>query len=155
MADKKKDIYKSAEETIFDEPVGAYIAESFRQFGEKMQDPAYAAMMLGTSNISTKNFPSLWSKLRRRIDWKQSYDFSEPFHREKVDWLKERIQMGERPPVTLRRSDAPGKFWVSDGTHTLRAYEELGEIPELIVIPEARPNQVRATKPAPTRYKSK
>lgn len=63
----------------------------------------------------------------------QSYNFSEFYHRTKVDALKEQILSGKRPIVEVRTGDL-GEPIATDGLHTLQAYKELGKVPTYNVI---------------------
>jgi len=60
-------------------------------------------------------------KIKKGTTPVQKYDYSEPYHRQKVNAIKKQIRAGKRPKVIIR----PGRL-VTEGLHTEQAYKELG-----------------------------
>lgn len=54
----------------------------------------------------------------------QEYDFSENFHRQKVEAIKRDIKNGKRPEVTVKAGDNHEPL-ITDGIHSWKAYQEL------------------------------
>ena len=60
-------------------------------------------------------------KIKKGTTPVQKYNYSEPYHRQKVNAIKKQIRAGKRPKVIIR----PGRL-VTEGLHTEQAYKELG-----------------------------